>query len=70
MSPPPNSGTADNVDKEEDVVDEQGSSEPQTWGYMEVVDGELVFGDADSLELGIDEWMSQLEDQTMHIDEA
>jgi hypothetical protein len=72
----PNSDRVEDVDHEDvdhdedEPAEEESASEPQTWGYMEVIDGELIFGNTESLSFDIDEWMSQLEDQAMHVDEA
>lgn len=59
------------VEEEEEMGDtadedqEPNSFNSPTWGYMEVVDGELIIGDGDLLAEDVDEWISRVEDENM-----
>ncbi|KAM6491593.1 hypothetical protein JOM56_012985 [Amanita muscaria] len=38
---------------------------PPTWGYVEVINGELIFGDRDVLAADVDQWFTRVEEENM-----
>ena len=49
----------------EDTAEEENEPNPPTWGYTEVINGELIFENGDILAMDVDEWLSQVEEENM-----
>ncbi|KAM6489590.1 hypothetical protein JOM56_014912 [Amanita muscaria] len=58
-------GDGEEMEEPAEEENDPNPPSPPTWGYTEVINGELIFGDRDVLAADVDKWFTQVEEENM-----